>query len=146
MYRKDIKNANGLIVAEETKSRFSRLNMYIFQADNIVQILTSCLLYWVINTRGFNKGSSGIWKQIFLQQIQNLVYRKDANLTVALSLNFLEKVDSCNISLVYFSPLAIKTLHGSKRVVRFSLIKFFTHPCQKITFDQFSRECIPQKN
>ena len=67
-------------------------------------------------------------------------------MTVALSLNFLEKVDSCNISLVYFSPLAIKTLHGSKRVVRFSLIKFFTHPCQKITFDQFSRECIPQKN
>ena len=54
MYRKDIKNANGLIVAEETKSRFSRLNMYIFQTDKIVQILTSCLLYWVINTRGFN--------------------------------------------------------------------------------------------
>ena len=54
MYRKDIKNANGLIVAEETKSRFSRLNMYIFQTDNIVQILTSCLLYWVINTRGFS--------------------------------------------------------------------------------------------
>ena len=47
MYRKGIKNANGLIVAEETKSRFSRLNMYIFQTDNIVQILTSCLLYWV---------------------------------------------------------------------------------------------------
>ena len=66
MYRKDIKNANGLIVAEETKSRFSRLNMYIFQTDNIVQILTSCLFYyWVINTREFNYGSSGIWKQLF---------------------------------------------------------------------------------